>query len=74
MGHIPVHRLVNNCTDHAGCGFEYAVPVRSDPQTSEWHSYFENDVLVSEFAFFLQYIYIILMLESKGPKSGTINK
>jgi len=31
--------------------------VRSDPQTSEWHSYFENDVLVSEFAFFLQYIY-----------------
>lgn len=52
-----VHRFVNNCNDHAGCGFECAVPVRSDPQTSEWHSYFENDVPVSEFAFFLQYIY-----------------
>ena len=27
-------------------------PVQSDSQTSEWYSYFENDVLVSEITFF----------------------
>ena len=52
-----VHRFVNNCTNHVGCGFECAGlknagvagyaeafrPVQSDSQTSEWYSYFEYD-------------------------------
>jgi len=52
-----VHRFVNNYTNRVGCGFECAGiktqagyaeafrPVQSDSQTSEWYSYFENDVL-----------------------------
>ncbi len=64
--------LVNNCTDRVGCDLS-AVPVRSDPSDKRWHGYFENDVPVSELRFFCN-IYIILMLGSKGPKSGTINK
>ena len=31
---------------------EAFIPVQSDSQTSEWYSYFENDVLVSIFTFF----------------------
>ena len=46
---ILVHRFVNNCTNHVGCGFEAFRPVQSDSQTSEWYSYFENDVLVQLF-------------------------
>ena len=58
--HALVHRFVNNYTNRVGCGFECAgiknagvagyaetfMPVQSDSQTSEWYSYFENDVLV----------------------------
>ena len=54
-----VQRFVNNYTNRVGCGFECAGiksagvagyaeafrPVQSDSQTSEWYSYFENDVL-----------------------------
>ena len=56
----PVHRFVNNYANRAGCGFECAdeknasvagsaeafLSVQSDSQTSDWYSYFENDVLV----------------------------
>ena len=36
---IPVHRFVNNYTIH--------LPAHSDSQASEWYSYFENNVLVT---------------------------
>ena len=58
MCKILVQRFVNNYTNRVGCGFECAGinagvagyaeafrPVQSDSQTSEWYSYFENDVL-----------------------------